>query len=313
MGRNFKKSWPFNFGCLPESYPYNKSKVVILPVPYEVTTTYKKGTGDAPLAIIQASRFMELYDEELRCEPYKIGIYTEDELEFSLKSPSTSIRQIESAVEKILRDDKFPVILGGEHTITLGAVRAAVKKYPKLNVLQLDAHLDLRDTYQESKFSHATVMRRVLEVCPIIQVGIRSLSSEEEEFIRKKKGLKTKIFGVKDLKKKRDLKKRIVKELNEKVYLTIDMDVFDPSIMPAVGTPEPGGLGWEEVIEILRLVFENKEVVGLDVVELNPLPNFVSSDFITAKLIYKLIGYKFFNRKVVRTGDNFKTYSSYAR
>lgn len=283
--------WPFNFGCLPEKFSYSEAKVVILPVPYEATTTYKKGCGEAPLSIIQASRFVELYDEELECEPYKIGIYTKDEMEFSLTDLEKPLKEIKNYVKKVIDDNKFPVIIGGEHTVSLGCVLAFKGKYPSLSVLQFDAHPDLRNFYQKTKFSHATVARRILENFPVVQVGIRTLSKEEAKFYKNNSVI---VFFAREILNNLDLDK-IISSLSDNVYITIDMDVFDPSIVPAVGTPEPGGLSWYDVLKILKEVFKKKNVVGVDVVEVSPIAGAGHlSEFVAAKLIYKIIGYKFF-------------------
>jgi agmatinase len=293
MPRKIFGEWPFNFGCLPEEYSYKEAKVVILPIPYEATTTYKKGCGDAPLAIVQASRFVELYDEELRCEPYKIGIYTKNEMEFSLNNPEKPLKQIKNYLKKPLRDEKFPIIIGGEHTISFGAILAFKEKFPELSVLQLDAHPDLRNLYQETKFSHATVIRRILEHFPVVQVGIRTLSKEEADFYKENP---LPCFSAKEVLTNLNLNK-IISHLKKDVYITIDMDVFDPSIVPGVGTPEPGGLFWYDVLKILKEVFKKRNVVGVDVVEVSPISGNHISEFTAAKLIYKIIGYKFYLKK----------------
>ena len=291
MPKKVKGERPFNFGCLPLKYSYEEAKVVILPIPYELTTTYKPGTREAPLLIIQASRYLELYDQELEYEPYKVGIYTQEELEFSVKDPKKPINQIKEAVKKIIGKSKFPVIIGGEHTISLGVVLALKEKYPHLSVLQLDAHPDLYDTYQETKYSHATVMRRIKEVCAICQAGIRTLSLKEATYLKSQK--ESALFTAREMIKSEKTFQEITNSLSNEVYITIDLDVFDPSLMPAVGTPEPGGLFWYDLLSLLKIVFAQKNVVGFDLVELCPLPGMVAPDFLAAKLIYKLIGYKF--------------------
>lgn len=293
MPKKVEGEWPFNFGCLPEKYSYKEAKTVIVPIPYEATTTYKKGCGDAPLSIIQASRFVELYDDELKCEPYKIGIYTKDEMEFSLNSPEKPVRQIKNYIKKIVDKEKFPVILGGEHTISCGAVLGFKEKFPALSVIQFDAHPDLRDTYQETKFSHATVMRRILEHFPIVQVGIRTESKEEAEFYRNNS---IPVFPAREILENLNINK-ILLSLKNDVYLTIDMDVFDPSVVPGVGTPEPGGLFWYDILKILKELFKKKNVVGVDIVETSPINGSHLSEFTAAKLIYKIVGYKFFLNK----------------
>lgn len=277
---------PFNF-CGLEETSFEKAKVVVLPVPYDSTASYKAGSRDGPHAIIQASRNMELYDEELDCEPARAGIFTLEELEPARGNVEETLRRVKNAIESIISARKFPLMIGGEHSITLGAVRA-FQKYKKISVLHMDAHADMREEYEGSKFSHACVMRRTREICKVVSVGVRSLSEEEATYI---KNNKLGVYGV-------EFKTReILEELSDDVYVSIDMDVFDPSEMSAVGTPEPGGIHWKEVIGLIRTVSKNKNVVGCDVVELCPLAGNTSPDFLTAKLAYKVIGYKFFCKK----------------
>jgi len=278
---------PYNFGGL-ERQNYKSSKVVIIPVPYESTTYYMSGTKEGPWAIINASRHMELYNAEDGRNISKIGIFTLEELEPSKNSPKETISRIENVITQILNDEKFPLMIGGEHSITLGAASAFKKKYSShnLSVLQLDAHTDLRDEFEGTKFHHATVIRRISQdlKMPITQVGIRSISEEESEYLKESK--KNNIFYD-----KRFSNEEVINTLKENVYLTLDLDVFDPSFMPSVGTPEPGGLGWYEVLDLIKEVAKNRKIVGADVVELSPIPGFVAPDFLAAKLIYKIIGY----------------------
>lgn len=262
----------------PELYDYKKSKFVVVPCPHETSTSYGKGARNGPAAILRASQEVEWFDEELGYEPYRKGwVYT-------LKPvPVTSL---ESRVAGLLKDKKVPVILGGEHSITPFAVKALAEKYKNLSVLQLDAHADLRDSYEGSKNSHACVMRRVLEICPAVQVGIRSISVEEWEWAGKT-GQLEKIHWAEKL----ELVDKIENQLHKNVYITIDVDVFDPSVIPATGTPEPGGMFWYEVLDVLKGVCAARNVVGLDVVELAPRRGDISSDFTVAKLIYKVMGF----------------------
>jgi agmatinase len=270
---------------------YEDSKVVIIPVPYEKTTTYIKGTSKGPEAIIDASKNMELYDEEIDYVTAKIGIFTLNPIETEYP-PEEMFKRIKEKCSEVLKDNKFPVVIGGEHSISFGFFLALKEKYHDISVLQLDAHADLRDVYNNSKYNHACVMRRIREFCDkTVQVGIRSLSFEESKFIKKNK---CKIFWAKDIYKKINYEE-ILNALGENVFITIDVDVFDPSLIPSTGTPEPGGLGWYEVLGLLKEVAKNKNIVGFDVVELCPNPENKSPDFLVAKLIYKLIGYKFIN------------------
>jgi agmatinase len=285
---------PDNFGGLPEEYSgYETSRAVIFPVPLERTTTYERGTCNGPAAIINASRNMELYDEELELEPYKeIGIHTLPPIDTMDGTLDEVITELFTAELALLEDQKFPIALGGEHSLTPPLVSAVAKKYKNLSVLQIDAHADLRDEYQANPSSHACAMRRVVDVCPAVQVGIRSLSDEEAKAIPH---LRTKIYWAKDI-TRAPLKTWIAKvlaDLSPYVYLTVDLDGFDPSIIPATGTPEPGGLDWYQVISLVRAVASHKKIVGMDVVELLPQPGDHASAFLAAKLVYKSLGYVF--------------------
>ena len=263
--------------------------VIVLPVPFELSTSYVKGTEKGPGAILNASAYMELYDEELDSEPYQLGIHTAYSLS-AAKNPKAWLKTISSKVTEILNKNKFPVILGGEHTITPGAVKGFQKYGIKnLSVLQLDAHADLRKNYEGNKLSHACVGKRIAETCHLTQVGIRSLSKKEAEF--SKNSAIRQFYASTSL--NNNTLNKITSSLTKNVYITIDLDVFDPAFVPAVGTPEPGGLNWYEVLKILRSVASKKNIVGFDVVELCPLKGNVSSDFLAAKLVYKLIGYIF--------------------
>lgn len=287
----------FNFGGLSgELFEGRKPRYSVLPVPYDLTTSYVSGTRGGPRAIIEASTHMELYDEELGCEPYEAGIETLPQLESTALGPGEMIRRVREAVESILDEGKVPVMLGGEHSITLGLVQALLERYPKMSVLQLDAHADMREAYQDTPFNHACVARRVSELCPIVQVGIRSLSADEAAFLEREKKAgeraRTRIrtFTALDVLKGAS-PGEIASGLTDEVCITIDLDVFDPSIMPATGTPEPGGLGWYDVLGVVREAVSRKKVVGFDVVELCPLPGVIAPDFLAAKLVYKIMGY----------------------
>jgi len=289
---NYIKS-PGNFAELHDSFSnYKSSKVAILPVPYEKTTTYIKGTAKGPQAIIDASRNMELYDEELDKNICEIGICTLEELEIKEK-PELMVDIVCQNVKKLVENGKFPVIIGGEHSITPGCVRAFSEN--DFSVLQIDAHADLREDYQGSKFNHACTMKRCHDVTKnIVQVGIRSLSLEESEFAKKNK---LEIFWAKDIVDNDKWFEEAIFKLKDNVYITFDLDAFDPSIMASTGTPEPGGLNYYQTLRFLKKVCEERNVVGFDVVELCPNEKDVSSDFTAAKLIYKLIGYVFYSKK----------------
>jgi agmatinase len=285
---------PENFGGLPDEHSqYVTSRAVIFPVPLERTTSYEHGTRNGPAAILAASRNMELYDEELELEPYKeIGIHTLPAIDTSDGTLDEVITEIFTAQLGLLEDEKFTVALGGEHSLTPPLVSATAKKFKDLSVLQIDAHADLRDEYHGNPASHACAMRRVVEVCPAVQVGIRSLSVEEAQAIPH---LRTSVYWAKDI-ARAPMKSWIAKvlaDLSPNVYLTIDLDGFDPAFVPATGTPEPGGLDWMQVTSLIRAVADHKKIVGMDLVELLPQPGDHASDFLAAKLVYKCLGYIF--------------------
>jgi len=285
---------PENFGGLREEHSqYATSRAVIFPVPLERTTSYEHGTRNGPAAILAASRNMELYDEELETEPYKeIGIHTLPAIDTADGTLDEVITEIFTAQLGLLEDDKFTVSLGGEHSLTPPLVSATAKKFKNLSVLQIDAHADLRDEYQGNPASHACAMRRVVEVCPAVQVGIRSLSVEEAQAIPH---LRTSVYWAKDIARApmKSWIARVLADLSPNVYLTIDLDGFDPAFVPATGTPEPGGLDWMQVTSLIRAVADHKKIVGMDVVELLPQPGDHASDFLAAKLVYKCLAYIF--------------------
>jgi agmatinase len=235
---------------------------------------------------------MELYDEELEQETFSlIGIHTMEEVEPVMTGPEDMAQILYEITSGLLRKDKIVVTLGGEHSLSFGPIKAYQEKYPDISILQLDAHADLRDSYQNSTFNHATVMRRILEIhpeTPLVPIGIRSLSMEEADFVKQSR---RPIFFARDLPTPENRIDEILAHLSPQVYMTIDLDVLDPSIMPAVGTPEPGGLTWYQILTLLRSIAQSKQVVGFDVVELAPIPGLIHPDFLAAKLVYKLIGY----------------------
>ena len=280
-----------SFGGIPQEYSsFEASSVVILPVPYDSTTSWRAGAREGPQAIIDASQYLELYDQELDKEVYRVGVHTLPEVEPVMGDPEGMIQRVYTIAKDLLQRGKFVIMLGGEHTLTLGMVRAYREGFEPLSVLQLDAHADLRDRYLGTKYSHACVMRRVLELCPIAQVGIRSLSLEESQFL-KEKGIEP--FYTEGLIPDQASQDKLLTTLSSQVYITIDLDVLDPSIMSAVGTPEPGGMSWQGILTILKVVAQNKRVVGFDLVELCPREGPVACAFLAAKLTYKLIGYAF--------------------
>ncbi len=285
------KKLPFNFLSIPE-VSFKKARFIIFPIAYEATVTGNSGTKFAPLSIIYSSRNFELYDEEIGFEPYEIGIRTEEEIECDLSSPEKMSKKIEKNVSLYLKHKKFVVGIGGEHLITLGLFKGHKKYFDDLNYICLDAHSDLREKYNGTKFSHACVNRRIFETgCNLYILGIRSISKEEKEFLEDKN--KIKIYYAYEMKKENWYDK-ILKDIpSGKYYLSIDVDFFDPSLIPETGTPEPGGFFWDEIIIFLKnlILREDIEICGFDIVELSPFKIFTPSSLICAKLIYKIIGY----------------------
>ena len=278
---------PENFGGLePEHSALENSRAVILPVPYDFTTTYQGGTRQGPRAILAASRNMELWDEEIG-PVYRWGIHTLPEMEPTAAGPEAMVNRVDRAVGWILDQGKLPVMLGGEHSLTTGAVRAAHRHFERLSVLQIDAHGDLRDSYLDSPWSHACVMRRVRELVPAASVGIRSISEEEAEYLE---AHPLPIWSVRQFRALAGRWEPILDALTDEVFVTFDLDGLDPSILPGTGTPEPGGLDWYEAVDLIKAVAARKRIVGFDVVELAPLAGQVGSDFLAARLVYRMIG-----------------------
>ena len=270
-----------------------KAKAIVIPFGLEKTVSYGSGTKNGPKEIIKASHQVELYDEELNCEPYKkIGIKTLKPFKID-KNIVKALKQISKINEENLKKKIFPLVLGGEHTITPGCIAPFVKKYDQLCLLHFDAHADLRESYNGNQFSHASAIRRCLDHknISVISFGIRNISSSEIYFLNKNSS-RIKIFWSKN-KKKWDLKKfkKLIK--NKTVYLTFDVDGLDSSVMPATGTPEPGGLFWDETLDIIKIAFKNSNIVGADINELSPIKRFDSYNFLVAKLAYKILSYKF--------------------
>ena len=272
---------------------HTKEKVVVVPFGLEKTVSYGAGTGRGPKEIIKASHQVELFDEDLNKEPYKnIGIKTLKP--FPIKKKITdALKQIEKINHFLLSKKKFPLVLGGEHSLTPGAIRPFTKKFKKIYLLHFDAHADLRNSYNGNKFSHASAIRRCLDYpnINVVSFGIRNISSSEIPFLKKNKK-RIKIFWAKD-KSKWNLNKfkKIIR--NKKVYITFDVDGLDSSLMPATGTPEPGGLFWDETINIIKIASQYADIVGADINELSPIKGFDSYNFLTAKLAYKIISYSF--------------------
>ena len=286
-------------GTTPTTTDFEHARVVILPVPLDRTTSYVAGTRNGPHEILVASSHMELWDEETSTDVHSIGIFTLPEMEFPFGSIEEVVGEIRRVAAEIVSRDKFPVVIGGEHSITPAVVAAVADRHPGLSVLQIDAHADLRDSYMGTRCNHACAMRRVLEYAPATQVGIRSLSSEEAAAIP---SLPTHVFYDFNLRNDPGWMDRVVDTLSDTVYVTIDVDGLDPAIMPATGTPEPGGLSWYELLGLLRRVTEKKRVVGFDLVELSPIGGHIAPNFLCAKLIYKLLSYRF-GREVSQRGS----------
>lgn len=277
-----------NFLGIDEGSGWEESRVVVLPAPLEKTSSYMKGTARGPASLLAASRQVEFYDDELRDETFRKGIATLPALNFTNLSLEASVRKIENGIAGILKAGKKPLLIGGEHTVTVGAVRACCQSYPDLSVLHLDAHTDLRDSYEGSPYNHACVMARVMEICPFVSVGIRSLSVEEGDWIQTKM---LPVYDIHSMRADQNWPDKTIAQLSGSVYVTLDLDALDPSIMPAVGTPEPGGMGWRECLGFLKKVFQRKHVVGFDVNELCPRPGTEYGVFSAAKLTYRCIGY----------------------
>jgi agmatinase len=265
------------------------ARVAVIPAPFDQTTSYLPGARFGPAAILEASRQVEFYDEELDREPFRIGVATLAEVEVDPADAARSLDRLHAVVRALVERGVIPFTLGGEHSLTIAPVRALQERYPGLSVLQLDAHLDLRAQYQGTPHSHASVMRRVRELgAPTVAVGIRSVSLEEAEYVHAER---VPVFLGREIRAKGLPVEEILAKLANPVYVTVDLDAFDPAFVPAVGTPEPGGLTWDEGCRLLRAVCERRQVVGVDLVELCPIPGQPASDFFAAKLANKLIGY----------------------
>jgi len=279
-----------NFLGINSHCSWEEAEVVILPVPLEMTTSYMKGTCEGSEALLLASHQVELYDDELNHETYKQGIATLAPMVLSQSEPEMAVDSIQTNVQSILTHKKKVILIGGEHTITVGAVRAYSELYADMTVIQLDAHADLRNQYEGSPYNHACVMARVRESCPFVSVGIRSLSVEESKQIQEEN---LHVFNMHGMRRNNQWMEDSLNHVSENVYVTIDLDVFDPFVMPAVGTPEPGGMDWYQFLTYLEKIFRQKNVVGFDIVELSPRIGAEYGVFAAAKLLYRLIGYWF--------------------
>ncbi len=285
---------PMNFGGIDEKEfsSFDAAQVLVLPVAYEGTVSFGTGTGAGAMAIVDASRNMELYEEETDAEVYKIGIHTLDEFT-ARETPEAMMNGLYEHSKELLKNDKFLCMLGGEHSVSAPLIRAHAEKFHNLSVLQIDAHADLRDSYDGTPHSHASIMARVVKDLriPSVQVGIRSISADEVRLLSN--GLPTKIYWAKDIVGRTDWIDDAIDNLTENVYLTIDIDGLDPSLVPTTGTPEPGGLGWYEVLYLIRKLAEKRRVVGMDLVEFSKTDNSDAPAFLCAKLVYKSLAYIF--------------------
>ena len=274
-------------GYAPGEVEPASARAALLPVPYDGTVSYRKGARLGPAAIIEASRQLEDYDLELGCDPSELGIYTAAPIDTGEAGPEAVVDQVQRAVSSLARPGVLVGVLGGEHTVAVGAVPAVASMYEGLSVLFLDAHADMRERYQGSRYSHACTARRIAETCDVVQVGVRSAEQGEWEWMRCR--------GVPVLtwppEAGKDVATEVLSHLGETVYVSIDLDVLDTSVMSAVGTPEPGGMRWEELLSLLRAVSKEREIVGFDVTELAPEEGPEACSYTAAKLVYKLIGY----------------------
>ena len=277
-----------HFGDIPQEFcDEQNSPIVILPIPYDGTSTWVKGADKGPEALLEASANMELYDIETDSEVYLKGIYTAPAITENT-TPEAMVASSEKRVEGYLNNNKFVVTVGGEHSVSIGPIQAYAKKYKNLSVIQIDAHADLRDSYEGSKNNHACVMARAQDVCPIVQVGIRSMDVGEKDRLDPKR-----VFWGHTVAQDNHWMDKAIDLLTDDVYLTIDLDGLDPAILPSTGTPEPGGLQWYQTLTFLKKLVERKNLVGFDIVELCPNPLEKSSDFLATKLLYKILSYKF--------------------
>jgi agmatinase len=276
------------FAGIPEKYAdEDTAEVVLIPVPYDGTSTWIKGANRGPSAFLEAARHMELYDIETDSEVYRKGIYLAEEIDES-SSPEEMVNAVYRYTSRFLAKEKFVTVIGGEHSVTIGAVKAFSTKYEGLTILQLDAHADLRPMYEGSAYNHACTMFALSGLCNLVQVGIRSMDRSELAYVNREN-----MYLAEHICDNQEWIEKVIAKTSANVYITIDLDVFDPSIMPSTGTPEPGGLGWYSALKFLKTVVSERNVVGFDIVELCPSSGNKAPDFLAAKLYYKLLSYKF--------------------
>lgn len=285
---------PGSFLGLDESAgDFDTARALVLPVPYEATTSWGEGTRRGPAAILEASRYVELWDTELKADPSTLGVHTLPALELTREGPGAAMAELEEAYGRILdaAGERFVVMLGGEHSISAPVIRArAARTDDRLHVLQLDAHADLRDTYEGTPHSHASAMARILDVADVVAVGVRGISEEEVQVAREED---VTLVYADDMWRDDAWMDRALDALGDPVYLTFDVDYFDPSLLPSTGTPEPGGGEWYPTLRFLRRVFRERTVLACDMVELAPVPDLHAPDFLVARLVYKLLGYRY--------------------
>jgi|SRR5450755_428366 len=271
--------------CNPET-----ARVTIIPAPLEYSVCYMKGTAHGPQALLNASSQMELYDEELDCCPIEVGVYTRPLLDYTGMDHAAALQRTGAAVREVLQRGQLPLTLGGEHSLSAPIIAAVHERYPDLTVVHIDAHGDLRDEYEGTPLSHACIERRVVAMgIPLLEIGIRSFSPEEAAFMQTQPD----VAIVWAYQMARGIATIPWERLGKHTYVTIDLDAFDPGEVPAVGTPEPGGLSWYQVLDLFRKICRSTTVVGIDVVELCPMPDQTRADYLAARLVYKMIGYRF--------------------
>jgi len=283
---------PGAYGALPEAYcRFSTASIAVLPVPYDGTSTWMKGAERGPQALLEASANLELYDIETDSEVFKHGIVTVEPV-VCPEDPGAMVAAVYERAGRILEEGKFIVGIGGEHTVSVGLVQAAANKFHDLSVIQFDAHTDTRNEYKGSRYNHACVMSRIGEICPYVQAGIRSMDISELKTLNRDR-----TFFSHEILRGPDVTSRAMKALTENVYITIDLDVLDPSIMPSTGTPEPGGLDWYTLLYFIESVIRKKNVIGIDITELLPNPDNRAPDFLAAKLIYRILSMIFLKRE----------------
>jgi len=288
-----------NYAGIPDKFAQlETAKVVLIPVPYDGTSTWGKGADKGPEAFLKASENMEVYDIETDTEVFEQGIYLADAITEN-KSPEAMVKAVYAITKDYIKRNKFVTLFGGEHSISIGTIRAFNECFDNLTVLHIDAHADLRESYEGNKFSHACAVHEASQTTNLIQVGIRSMDAIEKTFMDEEK-----TFFAHDMVNDEYWMDKAIDLMSSNVFITFDLDALDPSIMPSTGTPEPGGLFWYETLDFLKKVFEEKNVVGFDIVELCPKKHDKSSDFLVAKLYYKMLSYKFMDQKAEDTYDN---------